>query len=144
MGDIDKVAKIREAGDRLASTEAGKPIADTLEDKGTRIQFSETDEGTIAQFDPAENEITINDECHEASLNVLAAHLAHEGTHVQWDKPNSIEQEYHAFKAQAEVWKELKGDEADEQCDTVAKIMDLDEEDAKQIIRNLYRDLPEY
>jgi len=143
MDDIDEVTKIRKAGNRLASTEVGKPIAGTLEDKGTRLHFGET-EDAIAKFDPEENEITISNECHEASPNVLAAHLAHEGTHVQWDQPNSIEQEYHAFKAQAEVWKELKGDEADEQCDTVATIMDLAEEDAKQIIRNLYRDLPEY
>lgn len=89
-GDIDQATRIREARDRLASTEAGKPIADTLEDKGTRIQFGETDEDAIAQFDPEENEITISNECHEASPNVLAAHLAHEGTHVQWDKPSNI------------------------------------------------------
>jgi len=143
MDEIYEVTKITKAGNRLASTKVGNPIAGTLEGKGTRIYFGET-EDAIAQFDPEENEIVISNECHEVSPNVLAAHLAHEGTHVQWDQPNSIEQEYHAFKAQAEVWKELKRDEADEQCDTVATIMDLAEEDAKQIIRNLYRDLPEY
>ena len=66
------------------------------------------------------NEIIVNERYKSASLAVIAAYLAHEDTHVQWDEPNSIDQEYHAFKAEAAVWEELKRDESNWQCETIS------------------------
>lgn len=78
-------------------------------------------------------------------MEILAAHLAHEGIHVQWDKANSIDQEHHAFRAQAEVWNELKEDQLDEQCDLVSRMIALGEENAKDLlISYMYPELPEY
>lgn len=42
------------------------------------------DEDSAAYFDPAKKEIVLNENLRNSSTNVLAAHLAHEGTHVQW------------------------------------------------------------
>jgi len=103
-----------------------------------------------AYFDPGRNEIVISEGLREASLNVLVQHLAHEGTHtqwmLQWNRSNSIDQEYHAFKAEAAVWNELKGNETDEWCDKVSWMISLGEVDAKTIIRRqpAYKNLPEY
>ena len=98
----------------------------------------------VAYFDPERNEIAIHDSLQNASVVVLATHLAHEGTHVQWNMDNSIDQEYYAFKAQAEVWNELRGSETDDQCDWVSWMISLGEREAKKRIRRLYQSLPEY
>lgn len=63
---------------------------------------------------------------------------------MQWDTGDSIEQEYHAFKAQAEVWNELKGDETDHQCGSVSEMIALGKEEAMVVIRDLYPGLPMY
>ena len=85
----------------------------------------------------------INTNLQNASPEILAAHLAHEGTHVQWNREDSINQEYHAFRVQTEVWSQLKGDKADLQCDFVRWMISLGEKDAKRIIDRHYPDLPE-
>jgi len=100
--------------------------------------------GAIAQYDPDSHEITVHESLKTASPKVLAAHLAHEGTHVLWDRPNSIDQEYHAFKAQAEVWDQIKGEETDTQCDWVSWMIAQREEEAKLLITALYKGLPDY
>jgi hypothetical protein len=69
--------------------------------------------------------------------------MAHEGTHVQWDAPNSIDQEYHAFKAEAAVWNKVKGDQTDTQCDAVSEMMARGEAEAEEEIRQMYPKLPE-
>jgi len=104
--------------------------------------------GTVAQFDHQTNEITVNEGLKDASPNVLAAHLAHEGTHVQWVKDGKgyntedeiVNAEYADFKNQADVWNEVKGAETDEQCDDVAAIMALGEDEAKDLIRLMYKE----
>lgn len=133
-----------EALQKLKRIARGKPIAQAIEQHGKMVSFGETKENAIAQFDPLNNQITINHEYHDASPNVLAAHLAHEGTHLQWSEAGSIDQEYHAFKAQAEVWDELKSHEPDAQCDWVSSVMAKGEQEAKTEIRLLYPELPEY
>lgn len=59
------------------------------------MRLGQTGEDTIACFDPDRNEIVVNEGLGDASLNILIQHLAHEGTHVQWNRLNSIDQEYH-------------------------------------------------
>jgi hypothetical protein len=144
IGTPQESEKLEAALRQLGATNAGAPIARALYVRGTRIKFGLTDDDAIAQFDPYTNEITIHVSQKDASPAVLAAYLAHEGAHVQWNKPDSIEQEYHAFKAEADIWNQLKGDETDEQCDWVNSMIDLGEADAKREIRKRYPGLPEY
>jgi hypothetical protein len=128
----------------LEGTRAGCPIAAAIREHGTTVRFGQAGEDVVAYLDPERNEIVVNEGLRDASLNVLVQHLAHEGTHVQWNPPNSIDQEYHAFKAEAEVWNQLKGDEADKQCDRVSGVISQGEMEAKRKIRWLYPGLPEY
>lgn len=144
VGDAGERERLVESLQRLETSDAGQLTAEIIREHGTVIRFGSTEQGAIAQFDSETNEITINEGLKDASPNVLAAHLAHEGTHVQWDQPDSIDQEYHAFKAQAEVWNQLKVDETDRQCDRVAEMVVRGEKEAKEAIRRLYPDLPEY
>ena len=134
---------LQNALDRLAGTTAGRPVADAIQRRGAMVRFGPTDDDAIAHFDPARNEIVINETLQSASTGLLAAHLAHEGTHVQWDQPDSIDQEYHAFSAQAAVWNQVRGNETDEQCDRVSGMIALGEPRARRLIRSLYPELPE-
>jgi hypothetical protein len=144
VGDAGEREKLAEGLQRLETSDIGQLAAKTIREHGTTIRFDPMEQGAIAQFDSATNEITVNEGLKDASPNVLAAHLAHEGTHVQWNQPDSIEQEHHAFKTQAEVWNQVKGDETDNQCDRVTEMIAKGEKEAKEMIRRLYPDLPEY
>ncbi|MFQ5859727.1 MAG: hypothetical protein ACE5LU_29375 [Anaerolineae bacterium] len=144
-GSPEETQQFRGALGRLSEIQVGHSISEAIRERSTTIRFGQVEEHTVAYFDPAGNEIVIDDSLQGASLEVLAAHLAHEGTHVQWDKANSIDQEYHAFRTQAEVWNELKGDQSDEQCDFVSRMIALGEENAKDLfISSMYPELPEY
>ena len=144
VGSPAEKAHLNEALRLLGSTESGHQAAEAIQGKGTTVHFGPTAEEAIAQYDPATNRVTIHEGLKDVSPKVLAAHLAHEGAHVLWDQPDSIDQEYHAFKAQAEVWERIRGEESDPQCDWVAWMISLGEAEAKRIIRRLYPDLPEY
>jgi len=135
-------APLQDALSRLAGTTAGQSVADAIRRRGVIVCFGPTDDA-IAYFDPARNEIVISETLQHASTGILAAHLAHEGAHVQWNQPDSIDQEYHAFSTQAAVWNQVRGNESDEQCDWVSGMMTLGESQAKRLIRSLYPELPE-
>jgi hypothetical protein len=144
---VDQPGGIQKLQDGLAvleGTRAGYSIAAAIRERGTAVRLGQAGEDVIAYFDPVSNEIVVNEELRDISFNVLVQHLAHEGTHVQWSRPNSIDQEYHAFKAEAEVWNQLKGDETDEQCDRVSLMISLGEMRAKWVISDLYPNLPDY
>jgi DNA repair exonuclease SbcCD ATPase subunit len=145
VGDNEAVQKLSDGLATLQSSESGHAIARTICERATTMRFGQMDKG-VAYFDRTKNEIVINERLRDRSPNVLAAHLGHEGTHVQWNRANSIDQEYHAFKAEAEVWNELKGSEMDEQCDHVSEMISLGKAEAKKMIRRAppYRSLPEY
>lgn len=136
-------AHLQDALGRLAGTTAGQPVAEAIRRHGTTVRFGPTDDDAIAHFDPARNEIVISETLQHTSTGILAAHLAHEGTHVQWDQPDSIDQEYHAFSTQAAVWNQARGNETDEQCDWVSSMVALGEAQAKREIRSMYPELPE-
>lgn len=144
-GNGTQTATLRQALDRLASSAAGSAVASAIQSQGTLVRFGETDSDAIAHFDTPANEIVLNEALQSASSQLLAAHLAHEGTHVQWaGRVYSLDEEYHAFCAQAAVWNELKGAEVDRQCDWVSGVIALSETRAKRIIAELYPDLPDY
>lgn len=63
---------------------------------------------------------------------------------MEWNEPDSIDQEYHAFEAENRVWREVKGEQTDDQCDWASDLMGRGEADAKAELRQLYPQLPEY
>lgn len=144
MGQVGESRKFQDVLTALEETEAGYSIATAIRERGTAVRFGQIGEDVIAYSDPGRNEIVVNEGLSDASPNVLIQHLAHEGTHVQWNRPSSIDQEYHAFKAEAEVWNQLKGDETNKQCDWVRGMISQGEVEAKKKIRWLYPGLPEY
>jgi len=146
MGQPGGIQKLQDGLAALEKARVGHSIAAAIREQGTTVRFGQAGEDAIACFDPDRNEIVIGEGLKDASLNVLVQHLAHEGTHVQWDRLPSIDQEYHAFKAEAEVWNELKGNETDKQCDQVSEMISLGKAEAKKVIRRApsYRNLPEY
>jgi hypothetical protein len=144
MGQPGETQKLQDGLKALEGTRAGYSITAAIRRQGATVRFGQTGENVIASFDPERNEIVVNEGLRDVSLNVLVQHLAHEGTHLQWNRPSSIDQEYHAFRAEAEVWNQLKGDEADEQCDRVSWMISLGEMRAKWIISDLYPNLPDY
>lgn len=141
-GSSVEIEQLLGALSRLSETAIGHSISEAIREHGTTVRFGQVEDTAVAYFDSQSNEIVIGNGLQAASLEILAAHLAHEGTHVQWNTENSVEQEYHAFRAQAEVWSELKGDQVDEQCDLVRGMIALGEKDAKTIIRYHYPNLP--
>ncbi|MFQ5856284.1 MAG: DUF6782 family putative metallopeptidase [Anaerolineae bacterium] len=144
-GNDEEVQRLQEALRQLTSIEVGHPIGEAVHERGTTIRFGQIEDNAVAYFDPGPNEIVLDNSLSDASSEILAAHLAHEGTHVQWDQPNSINQEYHAFRAQAEVWNALRGDQTDTQCDFVSRMIALGEQNAKDLyISHMYPELPEY
>lgn len=144
-GNAEEVQQLQEALSQLTSGEVGYPIGEAIRKQGTSIRFGQIEENAVAYFDPGSNEIVLDQALSDAPSETLAAHLAHEGTHVQWDQPSSIDQEYHAFRAQAEVWNALQGDQTDTQCDFVSRMIALGEQNAKDLyISHMYPELPEY
>jgi hypothetical protein len=144
VGQPGEIQKLQDGLTTLGGAGAGHSITAAIREHGATVRFGQTEEDAIAYFDPVSNEIVVNEELGDTSLSILVQHLAHEGAHVQWNRPNSIDQEYHAFKAEAEVWNQLKGDEADRQCDRVSGMTSKGEVEAKRKIRWLYPGLPEY
>jgi hypothetical protein len=148
-GDANDVGQLNAALGTLESTDVGKQIGQDIRDNNVGIKFGQTEQNAVAQFDPNTKEITLNESLRGADTSVLAAHLAHEGTHAQWDaqgKHNSINQEYHAFKNESDVWEQVKGDTEDPRCDDVSKLISMGEGNAKLIIsrQKSYQDLPLY
>ncbi|MBI4494156.1 MAG: hypothetical protein HY690_15315 [Chloroflexi bacterium] len=143
-GDGADVARLSAAFEALESSDDGRPIAEAIREKGTVVEFGQTVRDAVAQYDRRTNTITVHESLRDANPSVVASHLAHEGEHVQWQAPGSIDQEYAAYKAEAEVWDELKGDETDGQCDAVSAMIARGEAEAKAEIRQMYSYLPEH
>jgi hypothetical protein len=152
-GDAQDTQNLNAALKTLEDSDSGKPIARAIQDNQTAVCFGKTGEDAIAQFDSSTNTITIHESQRDANPDVLAAHLAHEGTHVQLKdtaypvnegvekfEEAYVEEEYQAFRAQAETWNQVKGDESDEQCDAVSAMIARGEADAKDQIRQMYGD----
>lgn len=140
--------QLQSAWETLFASEKGKAIAENIRRKSIKVKFGYLPEdekgnpGEIGRYYPDENEIVIRLDQKYRSTKVLAAHLAHEGIHVLWDKPNSVDQEYDAFKAQCEVWMELKGNDSDENCEEVCELISLGEDGAKDVISHIRPNLP--
>lgn len=148
-GDTDEKRILREAFLKLGGVSIGGRLIDTLVELGTQVGFAKPDElerrNCFAIFDKTTNRITL---CHSLlarAIEVIAPHLAHEATHALWYRPSSIDQEYQAFKAQAEVWSMLKNGCDDEQNDEVQRMVDWGEHEFKEELRgwDSYSEYPE-
>lgn len=146
FGDESEVEQLQNGLSTLESTDQGKSLAASLRENGVGIRFS--NEIEMAAFNPNTNEILLSEKLKDAPPNVLAAHLAHEGTHADWFargiQQDSIDQEYNAFLNEKKVWDQVKGDTVDGQCDWVNQFMSQSEADAKSVLRFYYPELPEY
>ena len=146
VGDTNDVKQLDAAVQELERTETGQELASAIRENDVSIKFGEV---AVAKYDHTSREITISEDYRDADPLVLAAHLAHEGTHAQWfgqGLSDSIDQEFHAFKNQKEIWDSIKGDKTDKQCDGVSEFMSQDEADVKLLLRQMesYSNLPEY
>jgi len=63
-----------------------------------------------------------------------------------WSQCNSIDQEYHCFETQTQVWIELKDGYTDDFLDYLVELFTQGEEAVKDVLRGTegYTDLPEY
>lgn len=140
-GDAQDVRKLETAVQVLESSDSGRAIAQSIRERGAEIEFAPLSDRTIAQFNPP-NEIKINEAYKDASPAVLAASLAHEGTHLQSGDPRSstdaLDQEYKCFKAEAEVWNQVKRDESNSMEDDVVTMIRKGEAEAKAEIWQIY------
>jgi hypothetical protein len=145
--DEETAVRLEAALARLSLTERGRTYAGTIRQHGTKVKFGYLPSGQAAQYYEVENEIVISQQQRHKSKNVLASYLAHEAKHAElWfrtGKPNSVDEEYQAYKAQAEVWEGVKGSEGDDNSDEVSALISLGEDRAKDVIRFLRPDLPD-
>jgi len=143
-GNVVDVRELQAAVEQLEPVDAGRSIAQAIRDHGVMIRFGMTADDASAQFDPTTNEITIHASQSDAGPAILAAYLAHEGTHVQLGNPTSaadaLDQEYRCFKAEVEVWSVVKGSEENWEEGDIAAMIDKGEADAKADIRRRYGD----
>ncbi len=149
LGSLAEKQSLREALLKLAEVNSAGQLIDTLVDLGTQVTFAAPNEledrGCWAVFDKAINRITLCQSLSDRPPQIIAPHLAHEATHAAWYRPSSIDQEYHAFKAQAEVWSALKNGLEDDPNDEVQARVGWGEHACKQDLRSWpgYSDYPE-
>lgn len=130
---------LRNALGKLPATDMGIKLLGTLAELGTELLFALPDEleqrGCFAIFDKTINRITL---CHSLFAHppeIIAPHLAHEATHALWYRPSSIEQEFQAFKAQADLWAQVRGELRNDQNDEVLMLIGQGESAFKDDLR---------
>jgi DNA-binding transcriptional regulator GbsR (MarR family) len=147
VSNKESAKKLEAALVRLSLTKRGRAYTAAIEKHGTKIKFGYLPSDRVGQYYEVENEIVISWDQRHKSKSVLSSYIAHEGKHVElWfrtGQPNSVDEEYQAYKAQAEVWEEVKGDESDENCDEISALISLGEDRAKDVIHFLRPDLPD-
>jgi len=140
-GSPEETRELYTALNKLAQTEKGRASAEAIQNHGTTMKFGYLPKKYVCVYYPVDNEIVVNLNCRARSASVLAAYLAHEGTHVEWNHGNpkpSLNEEYYSFKTQIEVWQEVKGNEHDPLCDDWAKITAEGEYISKLKILEIY------
>jgi hypothetical protein len=141
VGDAQDAQKLETAMQVLENSDSGRAIAQSIRERGTQIGFAPLSDRTVAQFNPP-NGITVNEAYKNESPAVLAAALAHEGTHLQSGDPSSsadaLDQEYKCFKTEAEVWNQVKGGENNLLEEDVVTMIGKGEAEAKAEIWQTY------
>lgn len=141
-GSEEEVQKIHSALKTLDGTKAGSSIAKAIEIHRTLVRFDHLK--GYGHFDTKKNEIVLNKELESRSVEVIAAHLAHEGSHVTGDR--TLQDEYLARKREVVVWTERRGDQEDEYLDLLTvQIGLLSEAEYLDLLKEQppYRHLPD-
>lgn len=108
----------------------------------TKIRFDKID--AHAAYSRGTNTVTLNSWHANKGQASLAAHIAHELTHLEWFEPGSLEQEKAAFRNQAAVWSALRGvGEEDFLHDIICVIVEGPEKGLDEFIRTTYKHYPE-
>lgn len=141
-GGDEERQKLAQAMTLLRTCSTGVRIAGVLAQRGTHIAFGQW-KGNRAGAPIAwysDNKITINVSERSKPSAVLAAHLAHESVHAQWDSlHDSLQEEYEAYLAESQVWQSVKSNGQDDNCDGWHAVMSRREMDAKITIIRCYR-----
>jgi len=116
---------------------------------GVQVGYHHYTMGCFAWYfrdEPSGKSAVVDETWQEDPVEATVAALAYLLTRVEWDRPDSINQEYVAFKEMAETWNLIKGDLEHGFCDEVAEVMAQEGSAPKDWIRNqpAYADLPEY
>lgn len=111
-------AKLRESYTLLENSITGRNIARMMVEKRVHLVFGyPRTQGMAAVYIPASvplissGTIMIGYDYKDTPANVLAALIAHEAVHAQYDSffgEDTVAQEYEAYMAQATVWKEVR------------------------------------
>ena len=131
---------------KIQLTDAASEVYNWIMARNISIDFGDVPEGAVASWVPAENTIKVDPYAEGQPQKVVSQHIVHQGEHSRWKGENSINQEYHAFKAEADFWNSVKKGDADDHCDWVAGFIGQGKHAAHDYLRTLpaYADLPEY
>jgi len=113
------------------------PIHTYIVEHNVGIEVEELPPGILAKFDDLGNAIIIDPAAKAEPAKVVAQYLVHEGEHARWYPVDSIYQEYHAFKAEADFWNEVRKGTAHETCDWVAGFVGQGKRAAMDYIRTI-------
>lgn len=130
----------------ISQTDAASEVYNHIMSTNVSIDFYELPGDTIAQYNDLTNTIEVNRAAEAKPKKVLAQYIVHEGEHSRWYPVNSIYQEYHACKAEADFWNAVKKGDADDMCDWVAGFIGQGKEAAMDYLHSLpkYAHLPRY
>jgi hypothetical protein len=130
----------------LKTSKTAYTIHTYMVDRDVDIVVEDLPPGERAYFSDSRNAIILDPELEGESDRVVGQYIAHEGEHSRWYPVNSIYQEYHACKAEADFWNEVKGGETDDDCDWIASFIAQGKHAAMDYIRTLpdYAHLPTY
>ena len=148
-GTPEETQQLHNGLKRLDTIETGREIAKFIKEQAQVVHFGQVQNDGYGSYNQVTDELILNDKLKNASPNVLAAHLAHEGTHAQWKGQHglhtrSIDEEVAAFTAEVKVWREVKGSENNPYLDKLSTMMAEQENFPRSIIRKRYQDYDEH
>jgi len=87
----------------IKRTDACHDLYDHIINANITIEFRDLPTGTVAQWFPDDNTIGVDISAEALDEKVTCQHIIHEAEHARWHNEDSISQQYHAFKAEADV-----------------------------------------
>lgn len=125
---------------KIKKSKTALPIYNYIVDHDIKVEAQELMEGTLAVWSEDANTIFIDPSAEAELAKVVAQYIVHEGEHARWKAWNSIIQEYSAYKAETDFWKEVKGGDTDDHCDFWAGII----AQGRQYAMNFLKSYPHY
>ncbi len=128
----------------------GARLAEVIREKNVTVKFVKeeelTDQRNLNEFDPQRNEIHLSEGLRTADSDVIASHLAHEGTHAEYHhyatdtqtNREYIDEEFEAYKNQAEIWQNTHGDKTNFVLDE--NLRDFEQIQAGELTERQFKD----